>query len=138
MLVNLIKYYTQQLVFQRTVTVYISWQSLVSQCLLFSIFLHLRSKSFKVSIAYFGQTTFSLVQGQSYRLQYNNVIQFNSNSKYNIPLKASPELVCMKNTALGVYVFKINTALSFVWCCIYLLTCPTCYIFPAQLWRCIK
>ena len=30
-----------------------------------------------------------------------NHLQLNSNSKYNITLKAPPELVCTKNTALG-------------------------------------
>ena len=41
-------------------------------------FLRLHSKSFKECIAYLSQTTFSLVQGRSYCLQYN-MIQFNSN-----------------------------------------------------------
>ena len=50
-----------------------------------------------------------------------NRLQLNSNSKYNITLKAPPELVCTKNTALGACLEK-NTALGFASCCIYLST----------------
>ena len=57
----------------RLLAVFIKW---------FPIFLHLHSESFKESIAQLGQTTFSLVQGWSYHLQYN-MKQLNSNSKYN-------------------------------------------------------
>ena len=43
--------YTQQLAFRRTVPVHVSWWCLLSQGLLFTIFLHLRSESFKESFA---------------------------------------------------------------------------------------
>ena len=50
--------------------VHVSWWSLLNWGLLFPSFLHLRSASFEESI-----------------------LQLNSNSKYNIPLKAPPEFM---------------------------------------------
>ena len=84
--------------------VHVSWRSIFR--LLIPSFLRLHSASFEESI-----------------------LQLNSNSKYNIQLKAPPELVCTKIHHSGACL-EINTALGFASCCIYLLTCPLMLYFP--------
>ena len=67
-----------------------------------------------------------------------NRLQLNSNSKYNITLKAPPELVCMKNTTLGgMSRDKYSTRLRLV---LYLsLNMPPRAVFSVQhSWRCFK
>ena len=49
-------------------------------------------------------------------------------SKYDIRLKAPPELVCMKTIALGVCL-ELKSVLGFALCCIYLSTCSIVLYF---------
>ena len=62
----------------------------------------------------------------------------NSYSKYNIPPKALPLLVCTKNTALARTCLEINTALGFASRCIYLSIRPLVLYFHTNSRQCFK
>ena len=61
----------------------------------------------------------AITDKDSHHYDTGSITQGVSNSKYNIPLKAPPLLMCMKNTALSRKTQHLSCLMLY-----YLLTCP--------------